>query len=490
MIVKEKKQDFLSYLEDTSNLKGKAKVLFIPEEEKEVSFILLQASQQRLPVTFSGAGTGTTGGRVPLEGAILSLERLNKIIDIDPKKKIVKAEAGVTLESLEKEVNKYALSFRALPTEPLAFLGGVISTSASGVRGFKYSSVRKYVQKIKVAFSNGEIVEIPRGKFFANKRKFDFTLGRLKFKFNLPTYASPQIKSSAGYYVRDNVDLIDLFIGQEGTLGCILEAELSLQKAVPDYFDCLVFFDREESALNFVEEVKVLKERGSFYPCALEYFDRNSLDFLSEDYPSIPSGNCGVYLEQEINSSQEKSKVLDYWCSLIEKHSSLDKCWFAEDKKSKEKLSDFRHKLPQKINEFLRRHHQEKCATDIAVPPQHFREMYNFYEEKAKVSQINYVNFGHIGENHLHFNFLPKNSEESFKAKGYIWEFIRKAISLGGTVSAEHGIGKIKKPYLEIMYGKSYLKEMALLKKVFDPSCILGLDNIFPQELLFENKNS
>jgi len=197
-----------------------------------------------------------------------------------------------------------------------------------------------------------------------------------------------------------------------------------------------------------------------------------------------------VYLEQEISSSREKSKVLDYWCSLIENYSSLDKCWFAEDKKNKEKLLGFRHKLPQKINEFLRRHHQKKSATDIAVPSQHFREMYNFYEEKAKTSQINYVNFGHIGENHLHFNFLPKNSEESFKAKGYIWEFIRKALSLGGTVSAEHGIGKIKKPYLEIMYGKTHLKEMALLKKVFDPSCILGLDNIFSRKLLFENKNS
>lgn len=487
MIIKKKKEDFLSYLEDTSNIKGDAQQLYIPDTEKEIAGILRKSSQKQVPVTLSGAGTGSTGGRVPQQGVILSIEKLNKIVDIDADKKEAKVQAGVSLQDLEKELSKFNLSLRASPTEPLAFLGGAISTCASGPKSFKYSSIRNYIKGLKVVFSNGESAIIERGKIYSHKRSFDAKLGRSRFKFNLPTYTSPPIKSSAGYFVKDNMDIIDLFIGQEGTLGCITEARISVQSLPLDYFDCLVFFDEDNDALNFVQEIKSLKRYGSHFPCALEFFDRNSLEFLREDYSFLPSTSCAVYLEQEIELPQQQDTILDYWCSLIEKHnSSIDKCWFAEDYKNRERLYEFRHHLPQKINEFLRQCSQQKVATDIAVPDEKFREMYQFYEEKARESDINYVNFGHIGQNHLHFNFLPKNQEESFRAKGYIMEFIKKALFLGGTVSAEHGIGKIKKPYLEIMYGRKSLLEMAHLKKIFDKPCILGLDNIFSKDLLWE----
>ncbi|MBN2120675.1 MAG: FAD-binding oxidoreductase [Candidatus Omnitrophica bacterium] len=489
MIVKRKKPQFLSYLEDTSNIKGKAKILFIPESQKELVNLLKKASAEDMPITFSGGGTGTTGGRVPQEGAVVSLERLNRVISINPDKKEVTAQAGITLKDLEESLSKFNLTLRVSPTEPLAFLGGVVATSASGPRSFKYSSIRNYVKAIKVVLSSGEILVIERGKIFANKRNFDFQIKKKRFKFNLPSYTSPQIKSSAGYFVKDDMDLIDLFIGHEGTLGCILEATISVQNLPLDYFDCLVFFDSDKDALDFIDEIKKIKECNSFYPCAIEFFDRNSLDFVREDYSLLPSANCAVYLEQEIELPEQQDRILDYWCSLIERHnSSIDKCWFAEDYKNREKLHQFRHWLPQKINEFLRQYRQEKVATDIAVPDEKSRDMYYFYEEKARQSGVDYVIFGHIGQNHLHFNFLPKTHEESFRAKGYMLEFIEKALSFGGTVSAEHGIGKIKKPHLEIMYGKKHLEEMARLKEVFDKSCILGLDNIFSKKLLLKHR--
>jgi len=485
MIIKREKSQFESYLEDTSNIKGEAEALFIPNDYKEVSDVLKQAGVSKTPVTISGSGTGTTGGRVPLKGSILSLEKLDKIIKIDPVKKEAAAQAGVTLESLEKELNKLNFTFRASPTEPLACLGGVISTCASGPKSFKYSSVRDYVKEIKVVLSDGKLLKIRRGEIQASGRIFDFKIRSKHFKFSLPAYTSPEIKSSAGYYVKDNMDLIDLFIGQEGTLGCIVEAVLEVQPLPLDYFDFLAFFIRDSDALDFVEEVKGLKHKGGFFPCALEFFDNNSLEFLRKEYTFLPRSHSAVFLEQEIELPEQQDKVLDYWCGLIEKHnSSIDKCWFAEDYNNRKKLYEFRHCLPQKINEFLKSYHQEKTATDIAVPDESFREMYGFYEETARKSGIDYVNFGHIGQNHLHFNFLPKTREESFKAKGYIMEFVEKAISLKGTISAEHGIGKIKRPYLEIMYGKKHLKEMAGIKKIFDKPCVLGLDNIFSKELL------
>ena len=136
------------------------------------------------------------------------------------------------------------------------------------------------------------------------------------------------------------------------------------------------------------------------------------------------------------------------------------------------------------VNDIVKKNKMPKVGTDIAVPEDKFREMLGFYREKLASSGIDYVIFGHIGESHMHVNMLP-GTEEDFKKSRLIYtDFVKKAVDLGGTASAEHGIGKIKHHFLEIMYGKDNLKQMALLKRSLDPARILGLDNIFPKELL------
>lgn len=346
-------------------------------------------------------------------------------------------------------------------------------------------SIRPYINSVRVLLSDGFVLDIKRGQFKSKKRKFDFKYEERKFSFDLPKYVMPSVKHSAGYFVEDNMDIVDLFIGQEGTLGCILEVELQAQTMALDFFDVIVFFENEKNALKLVNALKDLKKNHSFYPCSLEFFDYNSLDFLRCDYNTIPEDSCAVYFEQSIEFAEQSDEILEYYSELIEKcGASLDDCWFAEDAKNRQRLRDFRHKLPQRINEFLRIHKTQKMATDIAVPDDKFQEMYDFYKKSAEKSGLYFVNFGHIGQNHLHFNFLPKDKEESFKMKGYILEIVEKAISLGGTISAEHGIGKIKKPYLEMLYGKKHLKQMANLKKVLDPACILNLDNVFNKDYL------
>ncbi len=489
MIVKRSKEEFASYLEDTSNLQGSATALYIPRDAAEVSSVVRECMLHHVPLTVSGGGTGTTGGRVPLEGALVSLEALDKIKDINVQKNTVLVQAGVRLADLEKELNCKKLTLRAQPTEPLAFIGGVIANSASGPRSFKYDSIRRYVRGLGIVLSDGEYYWLERGTFFAHKRNFSGILKHGKsqknFKFTLPSYTSPKIKSSAGYFVAENMDFIDLFIGQEGTLGVIVDAELFVQPLVFDVFNCIVFFPSEDEALRFVDYTKSLRQQRKNYPCSLEFFDRNSLNLLEEFYPSLPRAECAVYFEQEIEQEGTASEFIDFWCGIVQQYgASLDQCWFAETSKDRERLYEFRHKLPSRINEILRSHKQLKMATDIAVADESFRQMYAFYKEKAEESQISYVNFGHIGQNHLHFNFLPKNDEESFRAKGFVMEFIKRAIALKGTISAEHGIGKIKRPYLEIMYGKKHLKEMAKLKKTIDPLCLFGLDTMFAKDFL------
>jgi D-lactate dehydrogenase (cytochrome) len=486
MIIRDKKEDLFNYLEDTSNIKGKASLLYLPQTKEEVSGCLEDCRAKDIPFTVSGGRTGTTGGCVPFEGAIISLEKLNRIIAVNPEKKTIQLETGVTLEDLEKEANKFNLTLPASPTEPLAFVGGAISTSASGVRGFRYGSIRKYIAAIEILLTSGESIKIERGRIISKKRYFDFENSHKSFKFNLPSYGMPAVKSQAGYYAHSDMDLIDLFIGSEGTLGIITSCEVILKSTPFKIFDGLAFFKNENDAFRMIHQIKELKDRNLLNPTALEFFDRNSLARLKKEYPFVPSSALGVYFEQEIDNEGDYNQFIEKWASLIEENAGLvDKTVFADTSKERAKIFEFRHRLPQLINEFLREHKQPKAATDIAVPWQFFGQMYTFYEKIGKNCGIDYVNFGHIGESHLHFNFLPKNEDESLKAKTYLNLFCQKAVALGGTVSAEHGIGKIKKPYLKIMYSENEIKEMAALKKYFDPQRLLGLDNIFEKELLF-----
>jgi D-lactate dehydrogenase (cytochrome) len=168
----------------------------------------------------------------------------------------------------------------------------------------------------------------------------------------------------------------------------------------------------------------------------------------------------------------------------LEKHgASLDNCWLGENKKQKEELNQFRYSIPEHINELFKQYHQVKLATDIAVPDEKFKEMFDFYNSELRITndELMYIKFGHIGDNHLHVNLVAKKEEDLPLAKGLILKFVQKAVSLGGTVSAEHGIGKIKHAYLKEMYGEAGVNEMRRIKKIFDPDYLLGVNNIFPR---------
>ncbi len=484
MIIKTDSSDFLAYLEDTSNLKGFADTLYIPENKLEICEILRDCNMRRKPLTCSGARTGTTGGCVPLRGGILSLEKLNKVIDIEVVDKIAKVEAGVPLSVLEEKLNKFGLTFSPQPTESLALIGSAVSTGASGVRGFKYGSIRSYIRAIEIVLSDGTLMLLKRGKVKAKGRNFFFTYGKKDFKFSLPTYILPSVKTQAGYFVCENMDLIDLFIGSEGTLGVIVAVEIAVQNKSEAIFDGVVFFDTEKGGFNFVEKVIQRKKKRMFSPTSIEFFDGNSLEFLSDEYSHIPKKGCAIYFEQEA-SKDSYENLMNMWINLF-KESGVDlECvWIGDNPRERLRIYEFRHRLPEKINEFLRKHHQKKLSTDIAVPDKNFYKMYDFYKKEAKKLKISYVNFGHIGERHLHFNFLPRNEEEYLLGQETIKRFIHYSVSLKGTVSAEHGIGKIKKEYLKVMFGIDHIKEMAQLKAYFDPYFILGENNIFDKDIL------
>jgi D-lactate dehydrogenase (cytochrome) len=153
--------------------------------------------------------------------------------------------------------------------------------------------------------------------------------------------------------------------------------------------------------------------------------------------------------------------------------------WACDDRRVRERMADIRHRLPVNINEFLRERGTRKMATDAAVPEHRFREMYAFYRSIEEQYRLKTVMFGHIGQAHLHFNFLPESEEQYPTMREALRAVLAKAVELGGTVSAEHGIGKIKKDYLRMMFGDSAIEQMRTLKLVFDPKGILNPGTMF-----------
>lgn len=471
LLVKNKKDDILSYLEDSSNFReGSAEKVYIPENESELIDVLSECAGGKTPVTVSGGGTGTAGGRVPKEGVVISLERFDKIADIDKKNKTAVLQAGVLIQDFLKELDALHLFYPPFPTERTAFIGGNAATNASGEYSYRFGPTRKYIRKIRMVLTTGETLDVKRGDIFEKRGEIDFSSIRVP----LPSYRTPCIKCSAGYYSRESMDGIDLLIGSEGTLGVITEVGVSLIEALPPRFIIIVFFPDEEKIPEILNDAgKNFRELYS-----LEFFDRGSLEFLKKDYPEIPDNTCALYIEAACGAGE-----MEKWADFSEKHSAVDTL-IGEDPKNYGRLIDFRHRLPENINAFFKKLGIVKVALDMAVPGKNFREMYLFYRKIMAQEPMHTILFGHIGENHLHFNLFPRTEEEKKRAWEVYGTCARKALALGGTVAAEHGIGKIKHKWLGVMYGERGLKEMAAIKKIFDPPVILGLDNIFPRALL------
>ncbi|MEJ7862807.1 MAG: FAD-binding oxidoreductase [Pyrinomonadaceae bacterium] len=505
MQVKTQTDELQNYLTDASNLPGGfAQKLFIPNTREEIAEILREANEKEISVTVSGARTGTVGGAIPFGGFVVSLEKFNQIKEINEQERFAVVGSGVVLTDLQKAVDQKNLFYPPDPTEWSCQIGGTVATNASGAQSFKYGSTRKFVEQLKIVLPNGDFLKLKRGEVFAKDGFIELeTENGNRIKVKVPTYEQPHVrKNTSGYFSAENLDAIDLFIGSEGTLGIVMEIKLKLLKKPEGFLSGIVFFKDEKDLLEFVDEARRLsfdvhnenqdliqnpksKIQNLIDATILEYFDENSLKFIAEKFPEMPENVRGaIFFEQEMTAENEDA-LFEEWNSLLEKHrAALDESWFTTSEQDHKKMRDFRHALPVAVNERIVRYGQRKIGTDMAVPDENFASFLKFYKQKLSESNLDYVIFGHIGDAHLHANILPKTDEEARTAKNLYGRFIAQAIMLGGTISAEHGIGKLKSKYLQVMYGERFINEMAELKKAFDPNGILGRGNIFDEKFI------
>ena len=440
-----------AWLEDASGYKGHADAVYSPSSEAELAEIAAQSRRGGVPLTVAGAGTGVTGARVPRGGWVVSLERFTRL-DVGSGRAIV--GAGVLLRDLQAAAARTAQFYAPDPTENAASVGGTIATNASGSRSFRYGATRRHVLAIRVVLPDGRVSELERGV----PPDFPFE----------PLPAPATTKNTAGLYLRDGMDALDVFIGSEGTLGIITEATVALLPAPRQLLSGVVFFPAAESSLAAVDAWRP-NERLRM----LEWADRNSVDLLRSRYPEIPApAAAAVLIEQEIQTDTE----VDAWIDRLDDAGALaDESWFGAGVADRERFRRFRHALPEAVNDTVRRRGLLKMGTDYAVPLPRNREMISRYYERLEPHFAGrYTVYGHIGDAHVHANVLPRDGEEAARAQELVYALAGDAVALGGTVSAEHGLGKRKAHLLALQYTPEQIERMHAVKRWFDPEYLLG----------------
>ncbi|MHC4913951.1 MAG: FAD-binding oxidoreductase [Planctomycetota bacterium] len=489
---------FAGHVADESRLAGSAEVLAFPLCEADVCEVLGRGE----PVTASSGRTGIVGGAVPAGGIALSTERMDalSVEEVPGGGRVARCGPGVSLEGLAAELAAQSprLFFPPDPTETTAQVGGSVAANASGARSFKWGPTRRYVRGLSVVLACGQVLDLRRGECAAGPDGFEVELcGGEVLAVPLPRVEMPAVKSAAGYYSAPDMDLVDLFVGSEGTLGIITETTLAVEEAPETTLSLLGFFPGEEAALDFVRALRGEAASETAPPPglqAVEFFDGASLDLLREkraedgaesEIPELPAGARAAVLAEVGCAACEEEDALESLAVLLEEHGAdSEQAWAGLEERERARLSAFRHALPEAVNSLIGRAQREhpgltKVGTDMAVPAAALGEMMAAYREVLGGAGLRCVIFGHVGENHLHANVLPADMDEYARAKELYLELARTAVRLGGTVSAEHGIGKLKRAFLEVMYGAEGVEEMRRVKRALDPDGRLGPGTLF-----------
>ncbi len=488
-------------LRDESKMQGKADFASFPSSTEETAALMKWATEKQMKVTVSGGRTGIAGGAVPDGGLLVSLGKLQKISKAETDQNgetFINCGSGVLLSELQNylRITKSPCFFPPDPTETSATIGGMVSCNASGAHTYAYGPTRNYVRAIIVVLADGSVLKLRRGEAKAGKdnsfilKKADGT----QIKGHIPTYTQPNTKNAAGYYSGNEIDLVDLFIGSEGTLGTITETELKLIPVPEKQFNAMFFLSSETAA---IELTCLLREEKSVDISAIEYFDPGALNLLRKRRetmkaasmvpPGMPEnpGTAGIYIDVDCTNANVKEaaeKIIEAGQKL--KSGKVLQTWAAFDRDERERLRKFRHALPETVNSIIgerkKKHPQiTKLGTDMAVPDQYLSDIMKIYRETLESNSLEFVIFGHIGNNHVHVNILPSNPDEYMTGKKLYGSFAAQVLSMKGSVSAEHGIGRLKKNFLEMMLGSKGIEEMKALKKIFDPDNLLGQGILF-----------
>jgi len=432
--------------DETEDLVFPADVVIKPTTVEEISTLLTYCNKHHIPVTPSGARTGLSGGALPVSGGVaLSMERFNRILEIDEKNHQVTTEPGVITQVLQEAVREKGLFY---PPDPASkgscFIGGNVSENSGGPKAVKYGVTKDYVLNLEVVLPTGEVIWT----------------------------GANVLKNATGY------NLTQLLIGSEGTLGIITKIVLRLiPHPTHDLLMLVPFFDAEKAC----EAVAALFRAG-ITPSGLEFMERDALTWtqdFTQDYTIEVKENHQAHLLIEVDGFDPDALMVD--CEKIMgvlEQFETDEILFAESEAQKNSLWSLRRKVGEAVKS--QSIYKEE---DTVVPRYELPKLLHHVKRIGKKYGLHSVCYGHAGDGNLHVNIIKGNlSDEQWEndLPKAIRELFTEVFQLGGTISGEHGIGLVQKEYMDIVFPPITLQLMRQIKQVFDPNGILNPGKIFP----------
>jgi len=425
-------------------------VVVKPGNTTEVSELLKFCNAHKIPVTPRGAGTGLSGGALPVKhGVVISMERFTKIINIDELNLQATVEPGVITEVFQNKVKEKGLFY---PPDPASrgscFLGGNLANNSGGPKAVKYGVTRDYVLNIEVVLPTGEIIWT----------------------------GANVLKNSTGY------NLTQLMCGSEGTLGIITKIVFKLRGFPQKNVLMMIPFSTNEEACSAIPAIFV----AGITPSGMEFFEKEAAEktfaycekVLNNPVTTKLTEGMNAYLLCELDGNDEEVLMRDAErvMHVVEKFNSGE-VLFAESAAQKEELWKIRKNISPAVNWYTL-----TKSDDVVVPRANLPKLITGIKEIGKQYHFNTVCFGHLGDGNLHVNILKENiSDHDWETKipEGIGEIFKLTVKLGGTLSGEHGIGIAKRPYMPIAMSEINLNLMRGIKKVFDPNGILNPGKIF-----------
>lgn len=506
-----------SFLEDAAHYPGgTAAGVWRPTSIDEVS-ACLRGNETILPV---GAQSSLTGGATPFGGIVLSTDRLTSTSIAGDR---VRVGAGVPLQLLQDELAKIGRWFPPVPTYLGAFAGGAVATCAAGAATFKYGTVREWVEGLTIVLAGGDVLPLSRGECIAGPDGiFEIATSTGVRRIQIPELRMPDVpKRSAGYFLAPGMDLVDLFIGSEGTLGVIVDATFRTATIPGGICRAIVPVPTEDAAIALTGELRSAAQAiwrsgdpNGIDLAAIEHIDARSIQVVRDDGVdrkldiSLPSGT-GVVLLIDLELSATASNA-DLWsqlenarddstedaplvrfCRLLDSRGVLDDTEIAlpKDRARAAAFAELREAVPAGVNRRVALAKQQdaaisKTAADMIVPFGRFGDMMRECRRLFAERELDLAVWGHISDGNVHPNVIPRSVGDVQKGREAILQLGSAVIAMGGCPLAEHGVGRnpIKQQLLRQLYGDDGIRAMRALKLSLDPNGSLASGVIFPSQ--------
>ncbi len=497
---------------------GHASGVAHPRSEAEVAVLLRQAARV-LPV---GAQSSLTGGATPMGDLVIATTRMDRILRVGEGEVVV--QPGVPLSRLQETLRRQGAWFPPAPTFDGAFSGGIVATNAAGAATFKYGSTRDWVKRLTVVLANGDVLEIDRDTVRGHDNGyFDLELTGGTVRVPVPGYRTPAVvKCSAGYFARPRMDLIDLFIGSEGTLGIVTEITFRTMEPDPANLTVWMTLATEQDAIDLVGRLRESSratwregDRRGIDVSGVEHIDRRCLDLVRDAGAArrhgidVPDDAAVALLAQvelpadavqtaedayaqiaAAESGNAPDSPLVRLCHFLRQAGVLERTELAlpHDTRRRGQLAAIREAVPEAVNRLVSDAKRtidariEKTAADMIVPFEAMGAGLDLFRTAFERQGLDYAIWGHLSDGNLHPNVIPHSLADVQRGTEAILACGAEVIRLGGCPLAEHGVGRnpVKQALLRRLYGDGAIEEMRRVKAALDPTGKLAPGVLFP----------